>query len=97
MSLNPLSNDPNHWQIFVRRYWDIINQRSDDVIERENWYKHLPAVCQSRNPNQLTRQELSEIIIWKHTDPRWRIKPKNGLDNLSDKDISDITAVRIII
>ena len=91
MSLNPLSNDPNHWQIFVRRYWDIIHQRSADVIARENWYKRLPVVCQSRNPQQLTRQELSEIIIWKHTDPRWRIKPKQGLDNLSDKDISDIT------
>jgi hypothetical protein len=95
MSLNPLSNDPNHWQMFVRKCCDIINQRSADVIARENWYQRLPAVCQSRNPQQLTRQELSEIIIWKHTDPRWRIKPIHGLDNLSDKEISDITIIAL--
>jgi len=93
MELNPLSNDPNHWQSFVIKCWDIINQRPADVIERENWFQRLPAVCQSRNPPQLTRQELSEIIVWKHTDPRWRIKPKQGLDNLLDKDISDITII----
>jgi len=93
MELNPLSNDPNHWQSFVIKYWDIINQRPADVIERENWFQCLPAVCQSRNPPELTRQELSEIIVWKHTDPRWRNKAKQGLDNLSDKDISDITII----
>lgn len=93
MSLNPLSNDPDHWQSFVAKCWDIIKQRPADVIVREKWFQNLPAVCQSRNPPQLTRKDLSEIIIWKHTDPRWRIKPKQGLDNLLDKDISDITII----
>lgn len=93
MVLNPLSNDPDHWQSFVVKCWDIIKQRPADVIAREKWFQDLPAVCQSRNPPQLTRKDLSEIIIWKHTDPRWRIKPKQGLDNLLDKDISDITII----
>jgi hypothetical protein len=93
MTLNPLSNDPNHWQSFVAKYWDIVKQRSADVIAREKWFQNLPAVCQSRNPPQLTREDLSEIIIWKHTDPRWRIKPKLGLNNLLDKDISHITII----
>ncbi len=93
MTLNPLSNDSNHWQSFVAKYWDIVKQRPADVIAREKWLHNLPAVCQSRNPPQFTREDLSEIIIWKHTDPRWRIKPKQGLDNLLDKDISHITII----
>jgi hypothetical protein len=92
---DPLSNNPDDWEYFLNKYWEIIGQRSLEVRNREKWYLTLPSICKTKNPPQFTREEIVEILIWKHTDPRWRIKALEGLNKLTDKEISDITTIAL--
>ncbi len=86
----PLS--PDEFEEGVRSYWREIGSRPQSVQQREQDYLALPRLYASRQPPRFERAELELIIRWKYTDGRWRDRALDGLAQVTDDRIRDLTA-----
>ena len=74
-------------------YWTEIRKRSGEVQRREEAFPGFAAAFAARTPPHFLRDEVAEIVAWKHTDARWRQRAMQGIDALTDESIRGRTAL----
>lgn len=76
----------------VRKYWAVTRQRSACAQESEDEFPQFPKIFAARIPPHFTREDLEQIIKWKHSkDYRRQAKALEGLARFPDHRIMGLT------
>jgi hypothetical protein len=70
--------DVRDFQTGVQNYWREIRRRPNAAQKREDAFVELSARFARRQPLSFTREDLTLIMEWKHTDARWRDRALRG-------------------
>jgi hypothetical protein len=76
----------------VRKYWEVTRQRASCVQESEDEFPQFPQIYKKRIPPHFTREDLQEIIKWKHSvDYRRQTSALEGLASFPEDQIIGLT------
>lgn len=75
----------------VKEYWEEMKRRAPHVQAREHAFPQLALRYASRTPPHFTRDDLKQIMEWKHTDVRWFNRAMEGINQASDEKITSVT------
>jgi hypothetical protein len=76
----------------VRKYWDVTRQRASCVQESEDEFPQFSEIYKKRIPPHFTREDLQNIIKWKHSvDYRRQVKALEGLASFPEDQIMGLT------
>lgn len=84
--------DLQDFQEGVQEYWREIGRRSIAAQKREHAFVELAGRFSGRKPPSLTREDLTLIMEWKHTDARWRDRALKGLAEVTDDRLRSLTS-----
>lgn len=76
----------------VREYWEEIGRRAVHVQTRERAFSQLAPHYASHTPPHFTREDLRQIMEWKHTDARWFNRAMEGINAASNEKIIHVTS-----
>jgi len=76
----------------VQEYWQEIARRAPHIQARERAFPALSLRYASRTPQHFIRDDLRQIMEWKHTDIRWFNRAMKGIEEESDEKIIRVTS-----
>ena len=76
----------------VQEYWAEMARRAPHIQAREHAFSRLALRYASRTPPHFTRDDLKQIMEWKHTDIRWFNRAMDGINEASDEKIARLTS-----
>jgi len=76
----------------VQEYWQERARRAPHIQARERAFPDLALRYASRTPQHFIRDDLRQIMEWKHTDIRWFNRAMKGIEEESDEKIIRVTS-----